>query len=797
MIKKIFTLIELLAAIAIIAILCSLLFPDLAIFRKKTETATSTTSKIETRPENDGLPSEAALNQIANNLTEAYLRNIEVKESDVKWISKIRKTHPRMFFNEETWPQVKARALGPANGLYVRIKEMVDKLPDNPVMEFGEQVPAWKDGKEVSLPLPKDVGYDAMQAAFVYLVTGDKAYFEKAKKYLRLSIETYKYSSDNGMSIYWYCWSRVSAMAAYDWLYNELTESERKQLLLTFLMHVKDTQVGNDYTQRRIFHPCTGDITTGFYGVPNLLWYAGLAAYNDGIWDSLALKFLKKGHDDNLAMLEYREKYCGDDGQFASSCIGYSLGAYPVTTTAFFHTWHSATGENIGAKWKQMAYLPVWAYWNMIPGEEYPYEFGVGDSSHINNKFQIYALYNYMSEVAHFCSESDPACAATANYLRETIPSAYRRYELSYLRVSPFLLTDEGKAPPAIDDKKLKSVLARHFQNAGIISMRSGSGLDDTYCMYAIGSIAETHKHYDENNFIIYKKGFLALDTGTRCDNTDSPGSSHYMIQTVAHNCVLIHMPKEQEARSESPLPDVFSHGGMYKMTGGVCKAFETSSNYTYVAGDATACYRPEKCGLALRQFVFIMPDCFVVCDRVNSTDASYKKEWLLHTQNEPMVNGKVFRADDKEGRIFCRTMYPSDAVLTKVGGPGKEFYASGRNWAIKPEVATKVAEQYGTNLYFGKWRMEVAPAKPNKEDVFLHLMETGDRSLTNMCPATLIEGQGVIGVSFKKNGKAFEVVFSTNGEPSGHIKITSGGKVLVDRDLTKSVMPQSGLGTE
>ena len=34
--------------------------------------------------------------------------------NDDAWIASIRRDHPRMFFNADTWPQVKARAEGPA-----------------------------------------------------------------------------------------------------------------------------------------------------------------------------------------------------------------------------------------------------------------------------------------------------------------------------------------------------------------------------------------------------------------------------------------------------------------------------------------------------------------------------------------------------------------------------------------------------------------------------------------------------------------------------------------------------------
>ncbi|HCU36671.1 MAG TPA: heparinase, partial [Armatimonadetes bacterium] len=144
--------------------------------------------------------------------------------------------------------------------------------------------------------------------------------------------------------------------------------------------------------------------------------------------------------------------------------------------------------------------------------------------------------------------------------------------------------------------------------------MRSGSGPDDTYCLFACGGILGQHRHFDATHFTIYHKGFLALDTGTRTGNTDN--LQNYYAQTVAHNCIQIKMP------GEPPIPywngTVYGNdGGQYKALGSKVVAFETSPEFSYVAGDATATYRPEKCSQMVRQMVFIPPYHFVVFDRV------------------------------------------------------------------------------------------------------------------------------------------------------------------------------------
>ena len=137
--------------------------------------------------------------------------------------------------------------------------------------------------------------------------------------------------------------------------------------------------------------------------------------------------------------------------------------------------------------------------------------------------------------------------------------------------------------------------------------------------------------------------------------------------------------------------------------------------------------------------------------------------------------------------------MYPKDAVLTKTGGPGKEFWASGKNWALAPEVAAMMKERYNGGL-LGNWRMEISPGSARKKDVFLHFIQAGDTTLEAMDRAELIEEDGIVGVRFSAGDKTALVTFAVEGEPSGHIVIKSGDKTLVDRELSEEVMTQKGL---
>ncbi len=716
-----------------------------------------------------------------------------VNGEESSWIGQIREDHPRLFFNQEMWPEIKARALNEEKEYYRNLKNRVDRYPEHPTKESKRDDYAYRqtedgDYERIRVPRPTEWGREAMETAFVYLMTSEEKYLRLAKEMLEVSVAAFQECYEKGMTVNWYSTSRVCALAAYDWIYNDLTPVERKAIIVPLLEHVENTQPGPG--KRRIYRLNGSDHTTGFYGERNIVWFAGLAAYDDGIADEIALRFLKNGYEYNQNMFEYRKQCAGDDGGLASATIGYAMGAYPWAQFNFLHTWKSAIGEDISGEWPHLAYFPVWVMWNWIPADP-PLEYGTGDTYHYTNHLRLHHMYNHMSQIMHFYHDTNPDCAAQAAYIRTILPESRKSFTTTW-PVYPFLLTELDQAPLPKEPKDA-NLHARHFETLGQVFMRSGTGEDNTYSLYTIGSRVPSHKQHDENNFVIYKKGYLALDSGTRGRETGYQ-LRHYYSQTVAHNCILIHMPGE-------PFPGYWglacpdeegqiSCGGTYRTTGADCVAFETNDHYTYIAGDATPCYRKEKCKLAMRQYVFVMPDYFVICDRVVSTDADYKKAWLLHTQNEPQQTENQFQADQGEGRLFCRTLYPQDAVFTKIGGPGKEFYACGRNWDVVPEVE----ERYGDTALWGHWRMEVSPGKPRTDDVFLHLIQVGDQSLSKMVDSTLIEKDDTVGVHFQAEDKTIDVTFATKGDASGHIKITRDDSIVVDQDLTQSVMPQAGL---
>lgn len=699
--------------------------------------------------------------------------------------ARIRPDHPRLFVNADQWPAIRERALG------------AGRTHHDALVAHARSTPRTFEWTEFPLPEPRpgtkvavlDWGQQLMSLALLYRMEPGPELLAEIKEKLHASLDYYHAAYADKKAVSWYGRSRVGWLTAYDWVFNDLTPEERRSLGEGMIAHVSDIFHKSGIVRRNM-----GGYASGYYGADNVALFAGIALLNEGIDDAKALEFLNRGYEAYQKLLEYRALSCGDDGGAASVTVTYSFVEYPWAEWSFLHAWKAATGEEVSADWPHIGWMCNYILWNWLPGN---HEYGYGDTPHQTNAFPAGHLYGHMSHIMHLYHAAHPELAALAHHVREKAGGGFLP---TYFGLYPLLLTDLEQAPPPLDPGLLPP--ARHFEKMGQVFMRSGPGEDDTYALFACGGITGNHRHYDANHFTIYKRGFLALDTGTRAGNPDN--LQNYFAQTIAHNCILIKMPGER------PSPywngEVFQQaGGQNKQTGARVVAFETSPQFTYVAGDAAPQYNPEKCTEMLRQFVFIPPDHFVVFDRAVSTRADFAKTWLLHHANEPVVEGDTWRSDQDRGRIFCRTLLPADAVIEKVGGPGKEFLVDGVNYPIDQGPSQYIIER-GDNIgqakykevpeLMGRWRMEVRPGNSRTEDVFLHIIQVGDQTLAAMSPAEAVMEGGIAHVSFQAGDQAISLEFGATGPVGGHIRIARGDAVLVDRPLTNEVMPQQWLAT-
>jgi heparin/heparan-sulfate lyase len=252
---------------------------------------------------------------------------------------------------------------------------------------------------------------------------------------------------------------------------------------------------------------------------------------------------------------------------------------------------------------------------------------------------------------------------------------------------------------------------------------------------------------------------------------------------------------------------DVFGQaGGQNQAMGSKVLAFETNHEFTYVVGDATATCNPDKCRKMIRHFLFLPPAHFVVFDRVETTDETFRKTWLLHHANEPKVSGQSWTSIQNGGRVLVQTLLPADAVLEKVGGPGKEFLADGVNYAIDAGPSQYIRDkQYPigkieydeTPELMGRWRMEVSPGEPRKIDLFLHLIHVGDLDMEpDEENVNTVAEDDHVRMKISSGNRKVELELPISDEFTGNIRIQEGDRVIVEKELARDVLPQEGLAS-
>jgi hypothetical protein len=265
---------------------------------------------------------------------------------------------------------------------------------------------------------------------------------------------------------------------------------------------------------------------------------------------------------------------------------------------------------------------------------------------------------------------------------------------------------------------------------------------------------------------------------------------NEYADRTLAHNCLLIYDPAQVFAKGygndggQTVLRGLQHHGDwqMYlthrqkeHLNTGEVAAYEHDSadRFCYARVNLKQAYgdRVTACD---RQFVYLPHEnYFVVFDRVSAASETFQKRWLLHFQDAPAVDGTTPEAgvtsfpgaqvttERHTGVLFVDTLLPADHTVTVIGGPGYEYFNSfnGRNYPpVHPSAAAEARES-------GRWRIEVAPNRAQRDDKFLHAFQiAGPEGKKPVEVRRLSDASGRIsGVQFAGASEHHVVLFAEN----------------------------------
>ena len=272
---------------------------------------------------------------------------------------------------------------------------------------------------------------------------------------------------------------------------------------------------------------------------------------------------------------------------------------------------------------------------------------------------------------------------------------------------------------------------------------------------------AANHNHRDSGSFQLYYKGILASESGFY-DTYGNDHDSKYHKTSIAHNVITVRTGEiagggQRTSMGEPSHFEIWMNDG-YK-TGEVL-AHEygpdaQNPEYSYIKGDVADAYS-SGVEEATRSMLFMplensdYPAAMVVFDKVTSSDAAYKKSWLLHMQEEPAVNSNENRIsvtrtqDGYGGKMDVQTLLPINAEYTTIGGEGHEFEVNGVNYPIQGTINSRWPTESGWG------RVEISPSENNLTDYFLNVLTVSDAGSTAArVESTLFENNTHYGAAF------------------------------------------------
>lgn len=307
----------------------------------------------------------------------------------------------------------------------------------------------------------------------------------------------------------------------------------------------------------------------------------------------------------------------------------------------------------------------------------------------------------------------------------------------------------------------------RLFDGLGLLLARGDWGPDATLVGFLAGDNYWSHVHLDQGAFTIYKGGPLAIDSGLYDSRQSSEHQLNYARQTIAHNAITVTDPDDTAPMPTRRQPKPIANDGGQRRVGSGWEhapapldlaewrqnsdVYRTAKRLAViernglvgVVADLTPAYthalsrpgsffhRTRRVERLVRTFLFDrINDVIVVHDRVLASRPEFIKRALIHAQEMPLLGAGGFRLETPPGTapgrsggsLEARVLWPEDARLELVGGPGAEFLVNGVNYDQMGRVWQIAATRPGAEP--GRWRVEIRPGRPRAEDDFLLVLQ-------------------------------------------------------------------------
>ncbi len=508
-------------------------------------------------------------------------------------------THPYLYFTLADVPRLRQAAATTHKAYFDNLKKWADKF-----IGFDPLPPA---------SLPSNI--DTMQVycensasyifdmALTYQLTGDATYLEAAKKWL-LAFGSYPADINGNFCIGAYA---MAVASGYDMLYNDLTPEQRSQL--------------SQHLAAIVQRGAQGTATD---------WWAGISLSHDhwlpvaGLGVGAAALYYENASGPKwlgffLNIMKNDMNIVGDDGAWPEGVSDWIYGM--SLTYVLFDVNKRVTGEDLFQT--PMARNAIaYRMYNWLPDNTYIYH----HDSFADGRYNVLgaASCHLMHKLAHEQKDGHAQWLADQEEIldlslltrNKTIKSDWTVSKNSMVPALHcvgwnFLWYDPTVAATPPDDLPGFRV----FANQGLCIMRTGWQKKDVVCAFTCAPVGGHsaraavlggnkamlanfgHVHAQANSFDIYSNGnYLAVPPG------------YGQLESNCHSTLTIEGAHQQRnPRYEADLLKT-----------------DRQPEYTYLVGDATACY-PESIHLNRwrRHLAFLPPNIFVVGDELRASETS------------------------------------------------------------------------------------------------------------------------------------------------------------------------------
>ena len=718
-------------------------------------------------------------------------------------------THPRVLVNDKILAEVKKNLTHPQNkAMYEKLMSYASSTSDGKLAEGTNNY----DEKEVII---------AESLAFMYLLDKEEniEYGKRAIANIKNICDTVVLTSHDkptraaGYIIY------VTALV-YDWCYDLLAEEEKVELISYIVSFATTMEIGWPSVNQGNFvgHASEAQLLRDLFSAAVAIYDEYPEAYN-----------LVGGRLYNQ-MIPIRNDFMYDGYYFQ---VGTGYGPDRFTCDIYNAFLLKAIGDETSYSQKQK-YMMYEMIYNRRPD---------GAKAVHGDYYSTMDGYNVKDAEVFFLA---------GNYYKdEKFKKEYYRIDhknkLGFSPATHLIVNDVNVGVENFENLPLTALYDGVGNGAMIARSSWDEGINsDTVLvrMNFANKFVGDHQHLDSGNFEIYYKGGLALDSGVYAsepwyDENGKPvtslnyGSVHdmnYNKLSVAHNVMLVKMPGEKLGYVDTIVNDGGQAGpiglkeevntplveikDLEKENLNIGKILSrdigdnlNKPDYSYIKGDITKAYSKDKMDKYIRSFMYLnffdedYPAALIVFDDIKSTNKDYEKAWLLHTEEEPIVNEEtneilVSRSEKGyTGSMVNKTLLPlkNDTQYTVIGGIGKEFFVDGKNYTAVPKEGYEA----------GKYRVEISTKSKNEQDYYLNVMEIGKNGEKySASPELIVNNDNFAGVKvkdrvvyFKKGEDKYsneleinlensneDLKYIVTGLKEGKWTITSEGKVIGEK---------------